>query len=487
MRRGIETAPRDGQNVILEDDTKEGYELAHWSIPEGAWVGQNGKPFDFTPSYWIAMHRTEQSASLEEAKSRFDLMPGTEVPLISYRAGQPLAEETGSDGGELRRVLSIAKLGEPQKSFTAPNNVPLVTPKSSADLVPPLDQKIIDDRYFRPPPNRRSAYSAIGAAMVLASLMGICFRAQFGAYVRQHAPPIDSLNVATSEGQPISDAPQRQTEAQPRPQESDPERRQTLEAEQRAAMAASQQTLQQRENRLLALENELAKVRQDFETRTANASKVINDAAQSKQTVKIAEELRQALRQEREKSRALEDQLARSDVDQTTLSRKTGDETRSGQVAEKSTAVERDGATQQRNQSEQFSNSPTGPTDALATGWFGRDVQDRSNDQKAARTEAAAAGQLGRAEGRGATLLVESADALLARRYFGAARGVLTRAAATGNPEAIFKLAETYDPLILSAWKATRTRGDVKKARELYDKAYEGGVKKARDRSNALR
>jgi hypothetical protein len=111
MRRGIETAPRDGQNVILEDDTKETYELAHWSIPEGAWVGQNGKPLDFTPNYWIAIHRGENSPALEEAQSHPDLGPQAAVPVLSDRSAPQLAGERGSDGPECQPEFSIANFG----------------------------------------------------------------------------------------------------------------------------------------------------------------------------------------------------------------------------------------------------------------------------------------------------------------------------------------------------------------------------------------
>jgi hypothetical protein len=431
----------------------------------------------------------------------------TENPSADLVA--PVGEEAaGSERAQLRPVFSIASWGEsqrstirpvsgrdePQSPFAGPNKDSLLTEKLSADSFAPVAGKIINERYSRPPSHRRYAYSALGAFMVLAALTGIYFRAQFGAYVRQYAPPNDIRKVATLEPQPTSDFrlanPQRQAEAQPSPQESDRERQQTLEIEQRAATAASQQALQEKQDRILALENELAKVRRDLEARTAIPARAINEVVQSKQTVKITEELRQSLRQEREKSRALEDQLARRDVDQTTLSHKTGNEPLSSQVAESSPAAERDGATQQRDPSEQSSKSPTGPTDALASGWFGRDVEDRSNDQQLESTGTAGAEHSSDAKPKrdqGADVLMKRANALLARRYFGAARGVLTRAAATGSPQAIFRLAETYDPLVLSVWKATRTRGDVRKARELYAKAYEGGVMEARDRSEALR
>jgi hypothetical protein len=37
--RPIETAPKDGQVILLEDDAIGTYEVAHWS-PFGEWSGQ---------------------------------------------------------------------------------------------------------------------------------------------------------------------------------------------------------------------------------------------------------------------------------------------------------------------------------------------------------------------------------------------------------------------------------------------------------------
>jgi hypothetical protein len=48
-------------------------------------------------------------------------------------------------------------------------------------------------------------------------------------------------------------------------------------------------------------------------------------------------------------------------------------------------------------------------------------------------------------------------------------------------------LAETYDPVILSAWGTYGTRGEASKAREFYTKADAGGIREAKDRLNALR
>ena len=58
MRRTIETAPRDGRAIILEDDAIGTCDVAHWS-PFGEWVGANGEPIKITPTHWYPMPRDE--------------------------------------------------------------------------------------------------------------------------------------------------------------------------------------------------------------------------------------------------------------------------------------------------------------------------------------------------------------------------------------------------------------------------------------------
>jgi curved DNA-binding protein CbpA len=83
--------------------------------------------------------------------------------------------------------------------------------------------------------------------------------------------------------------------------------------------------------------------------------------------------------------------------------------------------------------------------------------------------------------------LMARARVLLGQGNIGVARIVLERAAEMGSAPALFTLAETYDPAILSAWGTLGTQGDVSKARELYAKAFASGVREAKDRLNALR
>ena len=100
----------------------------------------------------------------------------------------------------------------------------------------------------------------------------------------------------------------------------------------------------------------------------------------------------------------------------------------------------------------------------------------------AAEQPAAAVSQGGPEVGK----LMVRARRLLGQGSIGAARIVLERAAEIGSAQAIFTLAETYDPVVLSTWKTYGTRGDVTKAREFYAKAHAGGIQEAKDRLDAL-
>jgi len=90
------------------------------------------------------------------------------------------------------------------------------------------------------------------------------------------------------------------------------------------------------------------------------------------------------------------------------------------------------------------------------------------------QTSAAASGLLARAQ------------ELIRNRDISSARLVLERALATGSAEAAFQLAETYDPQVLSAWQVRGIIGDASRARQLYTKASESGVKIAEERLRTL-
>ena len=83
--------------------------------------------------------------------------------------------------------------------------------------------------------------------------------------------------------------------------------------------------------------------------------------------------------------------------------------------------------------------------------------------------------------------LMARASLLLAQGDIGAARIVLEHAAESGSASALFALAETFDPAVLSAWGTMGTQGDAARAGDLYAKALAGGVAAAKDRLATLR
>jgi TPR repeat protein len=86
-----------------------------------------------------------------------------------------------------------------------------------------------------------------------------------------------------------------------------------------------------------------------------------------------------------------------------------------------------------------------------------------------------------------AARLMAQARLLLDQGDIIAARSVLERGAESGIALALYLLAETYDPAILSDWGIFRRRGDVTKAQKLYAKAVDAGVHEAKYRLSALR
>jgi len=66
------------------------------------------------------------------------------------------------------------------------------------------------------------------------------------------------------------------------------------------------------------------------------------------------------------------------------------------------------------------------------------------------------------------------------------ARRLLERASESGEGDALFALAETYDPRMLAKWGVLGTKPDLALAKELYSKAANGGTRGATERLLAL-
>jgi len=82
--------------------------------------------------------------------------------------------------------------------------------------------------------------------------------------------------------------------------------------------------------------------------------------------------------------------------------------------------------------------------------------------------------------------LLGRARQLVDQGNISAARSILEHAAEAGNAQALFALAETYDPHLLTAWGTIGMKGDVAKARELYAKALASGLQEADARLKTL-
>jgi hypothetical protein len=349
MRRGIETVPKDGKPVILEDDASATYELAQWSAQERAWIGENGKPIKIIPTHWHAMRR--------------------DADVVQEQCGS-----SGPPTSQAPRIFPFSS-GGPQWPSAAPDVIasPSVAKPSPMDVVP------IKSQDAQPAPRgkqaaRRFALSSIAAAMIASSLIGMYFRAEVSAYVAQYAGEHDHLAIGTIGAQFIKRAIQFsipdsykadmlvRDAALPQQAETGGGNAQTAtwEAVQitRTMAPEATQLLENERRRADLAENELADFRRAMEGRNlelqAAAQSLERDRGQESATLVQAlaaarqeltaneDKYRRALADERDRGVALANELAtaRRDVEtQAALSSKTGDETAQlKQAAETATA-----------------------------------------------------------------------------------------------------------------------------------------------------
>jgi hypothetical protein len=64
MRQTIESAPKNQEDIILEDDASGTFDVAHWSPEADKWISENGKPSKITPTHW---HPLPQDQSLQRS------------------------------------------------------------------------------------------------------------------------------------------------------------------------------------------------------------------------------------------------------------------------------------------------------------------------------------------------------------------------------------------------------------------------------------
>jgi hypothetical protein len=216
MRNAIETAPRDGEVVILEDDASGIYDVAHWSAEAAEWVGENGKPSKVAPTHWYPIPRVKFLLQQEDESSN----PSRGAPATVNQS-----------------ELQTAR---------------------------------VENGGLRAPPRSKASWK--NAALITAAFIGVYF------YVTRDASQQEVVRISTTGGQVVERETQLPSQnsrttnslASQQYAEADQAKAQAG-AQVRPALAASpaseaRQSFE-KEHRLVVLENELAEARRAIEAR----------------------------------------------------------------------------------------------------------------------------------------------------------------------------------------------------------------------------
>jgi hypothetical protein len=298
--------------------------------------------------------------------------------------------------------------------------------------------------------------------------------------------------------------------------ELDTARRDLIVEQLKQAAETAKAELQQERERIKALASELAIARREIEAQAALSRKLGTEAAQLKQA---AETATTELQQERERTKPDATELAaRGSMDMSQqkespnpanewkpvaldvpanqpaampgqeVGRKAATSTsESGSSDNELARVEVPTSLQNDRVGGKPAQRPKPRRRAIAARLLlGRAANSRTAKLGEALSGNEEHGPLEAERGFGGTTLMDRANVLLSQGEIGAAQVILGRAAKTGSAQATFRLAETFDPLVLSSWRLAGARADAIKARELYATAYARGIKVAKDRSDAL-
>src|SRR5258708_7466111 len=338
MRRTIETAPRDGQAIILEDDESGTYDVAHWSAEAGEWVAENGEPSKITPTHWHPMSR--------------------EKYLLQEAEGSSKPSQVGRSASRARRSRRYSFFGDYLQE---------------------------DEGSSKPSQVGRSASraSSITTTLIAAALIGLYL------YVTRYAGQQDIARISTIGGQVVAQetplprqdsrkpdlwALQQQAEAdQARAQAgaqeaaqlkqaveaSAPEARQSPENEQSREVLANELAEARRaiDGLNLKLRAEAAKTAQSLGQEREKTAALVQDVTAARQELTASTvQHRHALEEERARGAALASELAmaRREIEtQVALLRKAGDEAvQFKQAAESAMAELRQSLQQERDRAE---------------------------------------------------------------------------------------------------------------------------------------
>lgn len=545
MRRPIDTAPRNGEGIWVEDATGA-VEVGHWSSEAGKWVWQDGSPINPAPTHWCPA--IEEADPEEERSGSWLVAVAIFVPIILVGASllgvfEPFNAQTFPD---MTRIGSESALSLDQRpEITTGSLAPLqnetagalmhAEPASvvraqqrldeNAPRVEALANQLAEAHRELDETVQRTQAAEIAAEELQKSLQQE--QAHSAALVNELAEARREIDAGKAQSRKADEVAAQQREAAAG---EIAELQQSLQQERQrsgllvkqantaqAAAASAEQQRHEAQARAAALASELAGIPRGSLMAEAAA------AEQSEAAEREIAELRQSLQDERQKNadlvagtkaaqamtanaeqqrRALEEAQAHASA----LARELAEtrreiETRNVQLREAADAAsqQRQAATReiaelrQSLQQERSAVEARERAGASARGLTevrlpveqtneGVILPARQNVEVTVPEPPTAANQ-NEAEAR----LIPRARALLDQGNIGAARIVLELAAEKDIAQASFMLAETYDPAVLSAWGTYGTRGEAAKARELYAKAHRGGIREAKERLDALR
>jgi hypothetical protein len=279
----IETAPRDGKLVVVEEDAATGkYDVAHWSPEADRWVGENGEPINITPKYWYPMPGLQQGLDFPFFLRRVAEQRGTASDVVASAGAQTtLVEAKRASQAWWRFAASLI-------SAILVAAAPLVEAKRASQ-----------ERW-------RFAASLIAGILVAAALTGMYFRAEV-AYEAGVRRTTDAMATELQQERDHRAAlanelasVRRDFDAMMAP----PSKAGDEAAQLRKAAEAKAAELRQERDHSAALANELATVRRDFDAMVAALlSKAGDEAAQLR---KAAEAKAAELQQERDHTAALQ-------------------------------------------------------------------------------------------------------------------------------------------------------------------------------------
>ena len=539
MRHTIDTAPRNGEFVIIVDDASNRFDIAQWLVSR-EWVREDGKPSQITPSHWSPIAIGENRPfSLNAVKA-----PQQDEPIpVPSRDEAP--HEPSTDDFVPAHIASAPAIVPHVESQTAavPRPRRFVTSIAvalvAALLIGLSFHAELESLLARYPSLQTTFEKQIQQAsqeahqpQVEPNPAGVPLNARSGAPVPEAQPlsvsserhnalanelaearrSLDAINLQlrleTAKGQSFEQQLQREQErtaaltSELAEVRRDFDTRMTSSSKaseeavqsarmQEAMTAALQRSFEEERSRSAALASELATARRDLGTRAASSSNAVDELAQLRKTTEgTTAELRQSLQQEREKVAVLASELATARRDLETRAAASSNAVEElaqlRKTTEATTAELRQSLQQEREKVAALApdlESTKRMSGALQSPGPTSSRENGQTKPVAAERPVTPAVQ-GDPEAVG---LMARAKVLLAQGNIGAARIVLERAVEMGSAEASFALAETYDPRILSSWGTYGTRGDTSKARELYAKALAGGIQRAKDRFDALR